>query len=1482
MPLTSSNLLEPPSLFDDPVPTASAVPQAVAFPAGSRVFGDADATRSAIFDRVYSAASSLPAVSNKTHTLQLSNVEWVDPDRVTKRQRKEAVLRGETLGRRLRGQWTLIDNATGKPLDQRKQVIASVPYLTDQGTFVHNGNEYVIKNQQRLRAGVYTRVKDNGEIESHANVLSGGPSHRYELDPAKGVFYIKLGQSRIPLMPLLQTLGAKDSELREAWGPELYAANYSKGDGSAVQKLMERLVTPKDLEAAGGDKLTAMNNAFNRMTLDSAVTQRTLGKPFDRMNKDAILATTRKLLAVSRNEQDVDDRDHLAYQNFMGPEDVIAERLSKDRAGVRRQLLFKLTGKGNLSGMPSSALQKQINSAILESGLGQALEEINPAEVLDRQTQISRLGEGGIPSIEAVPDEARSVQPSHFGFMDPLRTPESFRVGVDVHLASNTRKGTDGKLYAKFRDVKTGADVWKTPQDLVDTAIAFPGALKSQAHRIPAMKDGKIVYVPREEVQMELPQFESAFSPLGNMIPLKSTVKGQRMAMASRMTTQALPLSKPEAPLVQSGIPGSNGMRSYEDEYGSNMGAVRSKKGGQVLDFTGDELKVRYDDGTTDSIELYNNHPYNRKTYVHQTPVVQPGQRFGPNAILARSNYTDDNGTTALGVNARVAYLPWGGKNFEDAIVISDSMAKRFTSEHMYQHDLAVGDRTRTGKNAYVSLFPSKYDKSALAKLDDKGVIKVGTEVSYGDPIILAAEERSRAQSKVHKQRQAAFLDRTVTWEHSDPGIVTDVMEGKNGPVVLVKSVHPMQVGDKMSGRYGDKGVVAAIVPDGQMPHDKDGKPYEVLLNPLGVISRTNPAQMIEAALGKLAAARGKPIKVADFDDSIPDMTEWANRQLKMAGMSSTEDVVDPQREQKIKDVATGVRFFMKLQHTAESKGQGRGSGGYTAEDTPAKGGETGSKRLSLMDVNALLSHGATEVLRDVGAIRGQRNEDYWLQFMSGYTPREPKVPLVYQKFVDELKAAGINVVRKGTQTQLMAMTDKDVDALAGDREIKTGDTVKWNGDLEPIEGGLFDKAMTGGHHGRQWAAVRLTEPMPNPVMEEPIRRVLNLTKPKFEDIIAGKESFNGLTGPKAIHAALDRMHLGREIAVSQARVLHGSKSSRDDAVRKLAYLKSAQKLNIHPRDWFLKRVPVLPSQFRPISLMEDTNVPLVADPNYTYKELIDANDNLRDMKDQLGDAGVGEERLALYNAFKGVTGLGDPISQKSKDMQVRGLLKAIFGSSPKFGTVQRKLISSTVDNVGRAVITPNPDMDMDTVGLPEDRAFDVYQRFIVRRLKRKGMPMIRAMQHVRDRSPLARQVLLEEMDERPVIINRAPVLHRFGIMAFKPTLTKGETLQISPLVVKGFGADFDGDAMQYHVPTDDEARKEAIERMLPSRQLLNPADFKSPVHVPGQEYVGGLYVASARKSERPVRTFRNAADVARAWKRGEISATDSVRVLET
>jgi DNA-directed RNA polymerase subunit beta len=1443
-----------------------------------RAFGDVGALRQNIFDRALSSAQSIEPIQNDLYTLRLHDVSYAGPERYNRAAQKKAVLTRGSLARKMVGTWSLVDNKTQQPIASKPATIAQVPYLTDSGTFVNKGVEYTLAHQLRLRPGVFTREKDNGELEAHVNTLPGkGRSHRYYMDPQTGVFKIQIGQAQIPLMPLLKTLGVQEQDIRKAWGNEITAVNMEQGDAGTLDKLYSRLVYKTDPQADALAKIKAIAAEFNKTELDDTVTQRTLGKPYKNLTPDAILDITKKLIAVNRREAESDDRDSMAYQQVFGPEDLISERFVKDKSALR-QLLWKATAKKSLDHIPTGVFNKSIQAALIGSGLGSSLEEINPAEIFDHQTRVTRLGEGGIGSMDAIPAESRSVQPSHLGFIDYLRTPESGKVGVDMRFARGAKKSSDGKIYMPVINIKTGQQEYKTPQELAETPLVFPGEHKSDMPMVSALVNGKFTYVPKAKAQYVVPNMDDTFSSLTNMVPMKAMVKGQRVIMGSRMFTQALPLENAESPFVQSAKYDSDGSVSHEDEMGEKLGAIKSQVGGQVLSVTPDEMVIRDKDGNKHTVDLYNDMPFNRKTFWTQQPTVKPGDVVQPGQLIATSNFTDKQGSAALGLNLRVGYMPFRGRNYEDAVVISESAAKRLTSQHMYQHEAEWDDNTHVGKKAFTSLFPGEYDKKMLENFDDDGAVKKGTVVNYGDPLVLVAKKRDQIYGRVHRGRAGSFANETMTWDHHSPGVVTDVEHTKKGVSVVVKSASQMEVGDKITGRFGDKGVVSEIVPDNQMPQDGTGNPLEILVSPLGLISRVNPAQIVEAALGKIAAKTGKPFKIKDFDNER-DLIDFAAQELAKHGMTDKEDITDPENGRKIRGILTGSRFFMKLHHTAESKGQGRSTGGYTAEGTPAKGGTEGAKRVGMLDLGALLSHGAGKVIRDAKMVRGQANPEYWAQFMAGYDPPLPKVPHVYEKFVNQLKAAGVNTVRTGTKTHIMALTDKDIDELAGAREIQSTETVDWKGNLKPIKGGLFDENLTGGHNGNRWAKVTLHEPMPNPVMEEPIRRTLGLTEKQFRSVLAGQEKLGDSTGPKAIHDALEKINLPRAIDQAREDIKSGRKTIRDAAVRKLSFLKGAESTGVHPKDWMLTKMAVLPPAFRPVSTMGAKKLPLVDDANYLYKELIDSNNTLKEASAAFGTAG--DERVAVYDAMKAVTGLGDPTHPKNVERNVRGYLSKIFGDSPKFGTMQRKLLSSTVDLVGRAVITPNPDLDMDEVALPEDKAWDIYKPLVVRGLVRRGMPRMNALQAVEEHNKAAFDELHTQMNSKPIIINRAPVLHRYGVMAFYPRLTKNKVMEVNPVITKGFGADFDGDAMQYHVPSTESAAKEAIEKMLPSKNLFSAANFKAH-YVPNKDYQTGVYVASSRtnKKSKP-RVYRTKKDAMSAYRRGEIDVDTQVHIVE-
>lgn len=1448
---------------------------------------DPATVRQQIFDQSLHAVRNLPPIENQQFALRLTNADYARDDRpFSAAEEKRAILEGRSLARTIRGTWELADKATGQVIAQRQAAIARVPYLTRRGMFINRGSDISAINQLRMLPAVFGRVKENGELESHFNALPRqGRGFKMHFDPATQQFTTEVGQANLPLATLIEAAGGTRAQMQEAWGREITHANLMKNTPASLARLYQKMVSKPDSKANAVAQRDAIRKVLEETVFDPDITEKTLGERLDRAGVPALLAASRKLLGMSRGEAEPDDRDSLAYQRMFTPADLFSERLQNARQSLQ-SALWKATNRKSLDHIPPGLLDDAIQGVLFGSGLAQAGESINPGQVLEQMGRVTRMGPGGIPSADSIPDSARSVQPSHLGFIDPVATPESTNAGVDGRLASGVRRGKDGQIYAKFRNRKTGQLEWLTPRQASAATIVFPGEgrYEEAARRLGqrpflrGMRDGQMQYLEPHEIQYELPDIESAMAPQSNMVPAKSAMKQQRIAMGGRYLGQALPLIGAEAPLVRNGVPGK--AHGFDTEYADRYGAVRAKGPGRVLKVEPGALTVQYGGAAPETIELYEHLPYNRKTGLHQTPVVQPGDAFAPGQLLVRSNFTDDQGDIALGLNAYTAYLA-DKYNYEDGITMSESLARRYKSNHYYQHAIDKTAGQRTDKKDFVSLFATRFDKRQLSTLDDFGVVRPGTEVRQGDPLILRATPRNESRLKVHSSRTPLFNDDAETWEHEVPGIVTDVVRTDKGTKVVVNSHATLRVGDKISGRYGDKGVVTRIWPDAQMPQDKDGRPYELLLNSHGVISRSNPSQAAELWLGKVAKHRGQPVVFHDFDQ-VQDVLGHVAEQLKQNGMTGEETVIDPRNGRRIPGVATGYRYMMKLHHTAESKSSGRSIGGYTAEGIPSRGGETGSKRTALLNANALLAHNAFHVLKDVAVVRGQANPELWRAIMSGRTPPPADVPPMFHKFLAHLEGAGIHVRKDGGQLQFMALRDQDVDELAGEHELKNAETVDWKNNATPIKGGLFDEALVGsgdkgGRFGR-WAKITLTEPMPNPAFEEPIRRILELTENGLRGVLAGRDELHGKTGPQAIVHALQSIDLDRAISRARQQLASGKKTQMDAAVRKLGYLRDAKRLGLHPKDWVLSKVPVLPPGFRPVSELGDKKLPLVADANYLYRELFNANRNLRTLAGRTSD--LSEERLALYDSFKALTGFGEPLHPKDQERGVRGLLKHVFGSSPKQGFMQYKLIGHNTDLVGRAVIVPDPELNMDQIALPERKAWEIYRPFIIRRLARNGLPPMDAIRHVEQKHPMARDALLAEMKSRPVEANRAPVWWKYGVMAFRPQLSPDDTLHISPLVTGGFGADFDGDTMQFNVPADDDAAREMAQKMLPSQNLLSVRNMR--VHqLPNREFLAGLYMASAmRDNDKPESVYATYGDAIRAYQAGEIDASRKIRIL--
>ena len=301
--------------------------------------------------------------------------------------------------------------------------------------------------------------------------------------------------------------------------------------------------------------------------------------------------------------------------------------------------------------MPSGVLTPQLEQVLTGSGLATRWKKSIRWSCWTSRVRSPRWGLAGSgPLKRSLMSPDRCNRPTWALLTRSVR--QKVFAPVSISTSRAARKGSDGRLYTSLRD-RTGQTVLKSPQDLLDANLATPDVLNWPSKRIPVMRGGKLSYVPKTDVDYVLPSFENAFSHVGNLVPFKSAMKGQRGTMASRMLTQALPLVHAEAPWVQSGMPGLNGTRSFEDEYGKHMGAVTAEQGGRVVDLKDGVMTLKHDDGSVKKVELFEHAPFNRKTFWHQTPLVQPGETFVPGRTLVKSNYTDKNGTMAIGLDAR-------------------------------------------------------------------------------------------------------------------------------------------------------------------------------------------------------------------------------------------------------------------------------------------------------------------------------------------------------------------------------------------------------------------------------------------------------------------------------------------------------------------------------------------------------------------------------------------------------------------------------------------------------------------------------------------------------------------------------------------------------------------------------------------------------------------------------------------------------------
>jgi DNA-directed RNA polymerase beta subunit/DNA-directed RNA polymerase beta' subunit len=1351
-------------------------------------FDDIDGQRKSIYDSALKGFDG-KLVENDQFKVQIVNPRYKEDYMPRLKDEKQAIHTGGTLARKLYGEVQLIDKATNQVLDQKETMLAQVPHLNQRGMFIRNGSAWIGRSQQRLRSGIYARKGSDGTYSAMINAKRGRGMN-VQLDPNTGVFKLNVGQSTTRLLPLLRQMGVPDDEIKASWGEDLFNRNFRQTgaqDSADIQKVV-KLLGKKD-ENTPQDKLKErLLEILDKTELDDEVTESTLGEKIPKLSPQALVKVTKRILAVANGAEE-DNRDSQAYQSTHGPDDIIRERLQRDQAGALRKILWNATADKTLKRLGSGAFSKNIDALFQGSGLFVGTEDINPVEITDLRQAVVRTGEGGISS-EAVSREARGVHPSQLGLIDPSRTPDSGNIGLDLRVAGRAVKGSDNKLYTPVIDTKTGETVHRSAIQMAKSTVAFPGEMEKESKRVRALKNGQLTWVRKEEVDYTLPSAESMYSRTTGVVPLFEGIKGQRLLMGVKATTQSLPLRDGEAPLVQTGIDGG---KSLHSELGIALGAIRAKQPGKVLSVDKDEMKVQYADGSVVTHDLFNNYAHSRKTMTHNTPLVKPGDVVRPGQTLAKSNYTDNDGVLAMGKNLRTGWMQYHGNTFEDAIVVSESAAKKLTSEHLYKHDIDFDGLHSTKKADFVQIYGPKFKKEQYANLDDEGVVKEGQIVNPGDPVLLAVGKKSpRAVGAVMQSERSNFSDKSQIWDHKWPGEVTDVVRTKDGVRVTVKSFNTSSLSDKLSSVYGNKGVISKIIPDDQMPHDENGQPLEVIFNANGLVSRTNPAVAAAALLGKVAAKTGKKYVLPPFG-TAGEMSDFALEEARKAGVKELENLTDPVTGRTLPNVFTGTSYIVKMHHVADSKLSARDTGAYDIFGTPAKGGFGGSKRVGGLDSYSLVSHGATEFLKDAKLIRGQKNESYWRALKNGETPVGPTKTFANDHFKALLTAAGVNLKEDGSKTQLSALLDTDVRAKAA-HEITSGETFNWETN-KPIEGGLFDPKATGGADGTQWARIKLPRPVPHPLFVTPITKMLGITSKNFDEVLAGKARLGNSTGPEAVIAALENIKPDQEIDRLKNTVRSAKGVKRDDAVKALGYLTGLQKQGVKPSDLMITEIPVIPPKYRPVARTATQDI--THDLNYLYHDILEAKSAYKDAGDAFGKND--DEYLNMVKAVQALPGMGEPVGEKSKEQEVKGVLAFAVGKgdSPKNAVFQRRVVSSVVDTVGRAAITAAPELDMDQIRVPREMAWTMFKPFIIKDLVSNGKPAQEAVMAVRERKPEALETLKKVMNERHVVYNRAPSLHKYSYVGGKAVLgtEDDDSIGINYVVEKGMGSDHDGDS---------------------------------------------------------------------------------------
>ncbi len=960
----------------------------------------------------------------------------------------------------------LANKRTGE-IKEQEIYLGDFPLMTPRGTFIINGIERVIVSQLIRSAGVFFSSEFSKGMRYYGAKIIPNRGAWLEMETdSNGAIWVKIDRKRkVAITSLLRAFGyGTDDEIwklfpdfddkEKAVLEETLRRDLAKNEDEGLKEVYKR-IRPGDLATASNAKqlIHAMFFNFDRYDFGKVgrykINQRfRIDVPNTQENRvlrrEDLVLIIRELIRLNVTQGNSDDIDHLSNRRVRTVGELVQNKIRVGLARMERIVKDRMSTIDMATLTPNQLINARpvigsVKEFFMSSQLSQFMDQTNPLAELEHKRRLSAMGPGGL-SRERAGFDVRDVHRTHYGRICPIATPEGPNIGLVGHLACYARINQFGFLetpYIKVEKDKTTGKSKVTSEIVYLTALEEERAVTTAAtspidkdgyfisEKVEARVHGEPSFVFADQIEYVDVSAKQIVSVATALIPFLEHDDAVRALMGTNMQRQAISCVRPESPIVGTGV-----------EYRAAMDSgqvVLSESAGEVIGVQSDRISIKHKEGIQEYI-LGKFVRSNASTSMNQKPIVSKGDFVEAGEVIADGAATD-RGELALGQNVLVGFVSWEGGNYEDAILISEKLVKddRYTSIHIDDYSIDVRD-TKLGPELITRDIPN-VGEDKLKDLDSEGIVRIGAEVGSGDILVgkitpkgeteLSAEEK--LLRAIFGEKAKDVRDSSLYLEHGEHGKVVDVkvFSRENGDKlssgviktiqVSVASLRKIQIGDKMAGRHGNKGVISKIVPVEDMPFDENGRPLDIILNPLGVASRMNLGQILETHLGLAAASLGYKVASPVLDGVDYDIIK---EELKKAGYPEDGkiDLYDGKTGRKFNQrVTVGYIYMLKLNHLVEDKIHQRSIGPYSLVTQQPLGGKAqfGGQRFGEMEVWALEAYGAAHTLQEILTIKSDdvpgRSKAYEA-IIKGEKIEKRNIPESFNVLVHELKGLGLDV----------------------------------------------------------------------------------------------------------------------------------------------------------------------------------------------------------------------------------------------------------------------------------------------------------------------------------------------------------------------------------------------------------------------------------------------------------------------------------------